>query len=168
MNEPDSRRSATRGAMIDGRSEFTDAVRHALAQAVHDRVREICLVDPDFEGWPLDDPAVLAGLNAWIRLPMRRMLVIASRFDAVPRLFPRFTEWRATFSHSVECRATDVEASQVPTLLLAGVTSLELADRRRWRGHQLADDREISDWREVVDALVQRSEPDFGPTTLGL
>jgi hypothetical protein len=168
MMTPDPRWSASRHAMIDGRSEFIAAVRHALAQAVHDRVREICLVDPDFEAWPLDDAAVLAGLNAWVRLPKRRMLVIASRFDAVPRLFPRFTEWRTTFSHAVECRVTDVEASQVPTLLLAGASSLQLADRRRWRGHQLGDDREISDWREVVDALVQRSEPDFGASMLGL
>jgi hypothetical protein len=168
MNKPDPRQSASRHALIDGRSEFIAAVRHALAQAVHDRVREICLVDPDFDVWPLDDAAVLAGLNAWVRLPKRRMLVIASRFDALPRLFPRFTEWRKTYSHAVECRATDVEASQVPTLLLAGASSLQLADRWRWRGHQLADDREISDWREVVDALVQRSEPDFGASTLGL
>jgi len=43
-----------------------------------------------------------------------------------------------------------------------------LADRLHWRGHWLADDSEISAWREVVDALVQRSELDFPANTLGL
>jgi hypothetical protein len=164
----DARKPPGRGGGIDGRSEFAAAVRHALTQAVHERVREICLVDPDFEAWPLNDARVLAGLDAWVRLPMRRMLVVAGRFDALPRLFARFTDWRVTWAHAVECRVTDVESSQIPTLLLAGPASLHLADRWRWRGHVLADDREVSDWREVVDVLVQRSEPDFGAATLGL
>jgi hypothetical protein len=164
----DARRPLDRGGTIDGRGEFAAAARYAMSRAVHERVREICLVDPDFEAWPLNDEVVLAGLDAWVRLPMRRMLVVAGRFDAVPRLFARFTEWRVTWAHAVECRATDVEASQIPTLLLAGPASLQLADRRRWRGHVLADDRELSDWREVVDALVQRSEPDFAASALGL
>lgn len=157
-----------RPGLIDGRSEFTRAVRECLRRAVTRRAREICLVDPDFEGWPLDDPDVLAALDAWVRLPLRRMLVVAGRFDAVPRAFPRFARWRVTWAHAVECRATDVETSQIPTLLLADTASLQLADRRRWRGHLLADDREVADWREVVDVLVQRSEPDFGASTLGL
>lgn len=157
-----------RPGLIDGRSEFTHAVRDCLRQAVQRRAREICLVDADFEAWPLDDPDVLAALDAWVRLPLRRMLVVAGHFDAVPRTFPRFARWRVTWAHAVECRATDVETSQIPTLLLADSASLHLADRRRWRGHLLADDREVADWREVVDVLVQRSEPDFGASTLGL
>ncbi|HET9976283.1 MAG TPA: hypothetical protein VFQ20_02520 [Burkholderiaceae bacterium] len=155
-------------ALIDGRSEFTHAVRDCLRQAVRRRARAIFLVDADFLGWPLDDPDVLAALDAWVRLPKRRMLIVAGRFDALPRVFPRFARWRVTWAHAVECRATDVETSQIPTLLLADAASLQLADRARWRGHLLADDREVADWREVVDVLVQRSEPDFGASTLGL
>lgn len=157
-----------RPGLIDGRSEFTSAVRDCLRRAARHRAREICLVDADFQGWPLDDPDVLAALDAWVRLPKRRMLIVAGRFDAVPRAFPRFARWRVTWAHALECRATDVETSQIPTLLLAEAASLHLADRERWRGHLLADDREVADWREVVDVLVQRSEPDFGASTLGL
>ncbi len=155
-------------AAIDGRSEFAAALRLALAHAARERARELCLVDPDFEAWPLDDPQVLSALTAWARLPKRTMLMIAGRFDDLPRRCPRFTEWRRNWAHVVECRATEVEASQVPTLLLAGPHSLHLADRLHWRGHWLADDSEISAWREVIDVLMQRSEADFPANTLGL
>jgi hypothetical protein len=43
-----------------------------------------------------------------------------------------------------------------------------LADRQRWRGHTLSSDKEVADWREVVDVLLQRSEPGFAANTLGL
>ena len=155
-------------ALIDGRSEFTAALRHALSQAARTRARELCFVDTDFEAWPLEDPVVLNALTTWARLPKRRLLVIACRFDALPRRCPRFTEWRRTWAHAIECRATEVEPSQVPTLLLAGPHSLHLADRLQWRGHWLADDSELGAWREVVDVLMQRSDADFPANTLGL
>ena len=86
----------------------------------------------------------------------------------MPRRFARFTEWRGIWSHVVQAHVTEVETSQIPTLLLAGEASLMLADRLRWRGHRLATDKEVADWREVVDVLLQRSEPGFGVNTLGL
>ncbi len=155
-------------ARIDGRSEFHAAVQWALAQAAQGRARELCFVDPDFEAWPLEDPLVLSALTAWARLPKRQLLIIAGHFDELPRRCPRFTAWRRNWAHVIECRATDVEASQIPTLLLAGEHSLLLADRRQWRGHRLADDSEVSAWREVVDVLLQRSEAGYPANTLGL
>lgn len=153
---------------IDGRSAFTAAFRDALSHALTTGERELCFVDPDFDSWPLDDGLALSVLSVWARLPQRRLSVVASRFDAVPRRFPRFAEWRGTFAHVVAAYETEVEPSQVPTLLLAGASSLMLSDRLRWRGHRLASDKEVADWREVVDALLQRSEPGFGANTLGL
>lgn len=156
------------GAAIDGRSDFTQALRGALAQAAQARERELCLVDIDFETWPLDDVQVLASLTAWARQPQRRLVIVGSNFGALPRRFPRFAEWRGTWAHVVEAFVTEIEPSQVPTLLLAGPASLMLADRLRWRGHRLSTDKEVADWREVVDVLLQRSEPGFGANTLGL
>ena len=164
----DATADANRGALIDGRSEFTQAVRRSLAEAHRQRLRELCFVDTNFEVWPLDDAEVLDSLSAWARLPQRRLLMVGSRFDTIPRLFSRFTAWRGTFAHVVEAFATEVEPSQVPTLLLAGPSSLMLADRLRWRGHALRTDKEVADWREIVDVLLQRSEPGFGANTLGL
>lgn len=155
-------------ALIDGRSDFLGAVRRSLAQALASRTRELCFVDVDFETWPLDDPIALDSLAAWGRLPQRRLLLVASRYDTLPRRFPRFTAWRGTFAHVVEAWVTEVEPSQVPTLLLAGEASVLLADRLRWRGHGLSTDKEVADWREVVDVLLQRSSPGFAANTLGL
>jgi hypothetical protein len=157
-----------RGAVIDGRSAFTRTLQRSLSHALRQRERELCLVDPDFQTWPLDDAQVLDALAAWARLPQRRLMMVAIRFDTIPRLFSRFTAWRGTFAHVIEAFRTEVEASQVPTLLLAGPASLMLADRLRWRGHALSDDKEVADWREVVDVLLQRSEPGFAANTLGL
>jgi hypothetical protein len=164
----EARQDPERSALIDGRSDFTHTLRRSLGRALRDRERELCFVDPDFEIWPLDDAEVLEALSAWARLPQRRLLMVGSRFDTIPRLFSRFTTWRGTFAHVVEAFATEVEPSQVPTLLLAGPSSLMLADRLRWRGHALSTDKEVADWREVVDVLLQRSEPGFGANTLGL
>ncbi len=157
-----------RGAAIDGRRDFTLALQHCLAHALRTRERELCLVDPDFETWPLDDAALLDMLKVWARLPQRRLIMVATRFDTMARRFSRFTTWRGTFAHVVEAFTTEVEPSQVPTLLLCGPASLTLADRLRWRGHALSDDKEVADWREVVDVLLQRSAPGFAANTLGL
>jgi hypothetical protein len=153
---------------IDGRSDFVRAVQASLEHALQARERELCFVDIDFETWPLDDPLVLDTLNAWARWPQRRLLLVACDYDAMPRRFARFTAWRRSFAHVVEAHVTEIEPSQVPTLLLAGTASLMLADRVRWRGHALSSDKEVADWREVVDVLLQRSEPGFGANTLGL
>jgi hypothetical protein len=170
MHEPedDLGSAQQRDASIEGRSEFTQAVQRSLEHAVRQRERELFFVDPDFEVWPLDDALVLDHLNAWARLPQRRLVMVASRFDAMPRLFSRFTAWRGTFAHVIDAHTTAVEPSQVPTLLLAGPSSLMLADRLRWRGHGLGTDKEVADWREVVDVLLQRSEPGFAANMLGL
>lgn len=156
------------GQPIDGRGAFIEAVRHAIAHAVASRERELCFVDPDFETWPLDDAQLLASLTAWAREPLRKLLLVAGNFDTVPRRFARFAEWRGTWAHVVEAHVTEIEPSQIPTLLLAGSASLLLADRLRWRGHALSSDKEVADWREVVDVLMQRSEPGFAANTLGL
>lgn len=161
----DSRDSS---ALIDGRRAFVEAVRDALVQAARTRQRELCFSDVDFEPWPLDDAQVLAALAAWARLPQRCLVMVACRFDALPRRFARFTAWRRSWAHVVQAHVTDVESSQVPTLLLAGGASLTLSDRLRWRGHRLDGDKEVADWREVLDVLLQRSEPGFGAATLGL
>ena len=165
----DATQDADRGALIDGRSEFTFAVRRSLAQAYRQRERELCLVDTDFEIWPLDDAEVLHTLSAWARLPQRRLLMVGSRFETIPR--PRSHASRhgaAPLRMSSKRLPPKSRPSQVPTLLLAGPSSLMLADRLRWRGHALGSDKDVADWREVVDVLLQRSEPGFGANTLGL
>jgi hypothetical protein len=152
---------------IEGRQEWLAALQAALAHAAaHER--EIIMVDASFEHWPLDDAKVLEHLLAFAKKPMRNVLMVAARFDAVQVHFPLFTRWRRDFGHVIACHQTDIEASQVPTLLLAGEHSVHLSVPSVWRGHRLSEPQSRRDWREVVDALLQRSEPGFASTTLGL
>jgi hypothetical protein len=156
-----------RPTRIEGRGDWLAALRAALVHAAAQE-REVVFVDAHFEGWPLDDPQVLEHLLAFGKQPLRRVLMVAARFDAVSVRYPLFTRWRRDFGHVIDCRQTDVEASQVPSLLLAGQRSVHLSVPSVWRGHWLHDEKERGDWREVVDALLQRSEPGFASTTLGL
>jgi hypothetical protein len=152
---------------IEGRKDWLAALQAAVEEAaLHER--ELCLVDANFEGWPLDDPRVLAGLVAFAKKPLRRVLMVAANFDQVSVHHPLFTRWRRDWSHVIDCHQTDVEMSQVPTLVLAGGRSVHLDAPALWRGHVLHDEKQRRDWREVVDALLQRSEPGFAATTLGL
>jgi hypothetical protein len=159
----------TLGSHIGSRAEFAAALCHVLDEANTNGTRELWLVDPDFSIWPLDDLALLERLTHFARAPQRCINLLAHDFDDVPRRQPRFSAWRRTWSHVVHSRAVEVDASEVPTLLLAGVgLGVLLLDRRYCRGRWFRDDGTWRTWREVVDALSQRSETSFGATTLGL
>ena len=155
---------------ITTRAEFGAALRYVLDEAVADGTRELLLVDRDFDAWPLDDADILDRLTQWARLPKRHATLYAHSFETVPRRLPRFTQWRRTWSHALDCRALEeVDPSEVPTLLLAGSgLGLQLLDKRYCRGRWFRDDTTWRTWREVVDALSQRSETSFGSSTLGL
>jgi hypothetical protein len=155
---------------IASRADFAQALIYVLERAIEDGTKELWLVDPDFEIWPLDDAAFLDALTTWARLPKRRAHMLAHDFDGVPRRQPRFTHWRRTWSHALDARVLEeVDASEVPTLLLAGDgLGLQLLDRRYCRGRWFRDDTTWRTWREVIDALSQRSDTSFGATTLGL
>jgi hypothetical protein len=131
--------------------------------------RDITLVDVDFSPWPLDDAAVVEALTRWVQLPGRRLHLIGSRFDLIERRQARFAAWRKPFAHAVECMTpTELEPSDVPALLMLDAGCLELLDRERWQGRWSADRRAWVLQRERVDALVQRCEPAWPVTVLGL
>lgn len=155
---------------ITTRAEFADALGCVLDEASADGTRELWLVDPDFDAWPLDNPNILDCLTRWARLPRRRAMLLAQSFESVPLRQPRFTQWRRTWSHAIECRVLEeIDTSEVPTLLLAGGgLGLQLLDRTHCRGRWFRDDTTWRTWREVIDALLQRSQSSFGATTLGL
>jgi hypothetical protein len=161
--------SDTRATLITSRSEFHAAVREALDEVAAVGCREVFFSDADFNDWPLSEAAVLASLTQWAR-SHRRLTLLAPQFDELARRHGRWVEWRRQWSHLVECRAnTELEAAQLPTMLLApGVLVLRLVDPARYRGslsHEVAD---MVQGRELLDAVLQRSEETFPVTTLGL
>ncbi len=154
---------------IASRADFHDAVRSGLATAAEQGASEICLVDPHFEDWPLNDRDVVESLNRWA-LSRRKLTVFAHDFDDMARRAPRFATWRRQWSHIVQCRCDpDRESGQVPTLLFVpGMISVRLLDPVRYRGTVSARPADHVECRETIDALLQRSVEAFPPTTLGL
>ena len=156
-------------SQIASRKEFHEAIRAGLTQAADAGANEICLVDPDFVDWPLNDRAVVETLGRWA-LSRRKLVVFAHSFDALSRTSPRFAEWRRQWSHIVQCRSDpELEAQQVPTLLLVpGEVAVRLLDTVRYRGVVSGRATDQIECRETIDALLQRSVEAFPPTTLGL
>ena len=154
---------------IASRADFHGAIRSAITRAAETGAPEICIVDPDFDDWPLNERAVVDALARWAS-SRHKLVVFGKRFEEMPRRHSRFVEWRRQWSHIVHCRTDeDIEADALPTLLVVpGAVSVRLLDRVRYRG--IASDRPVDlvEAKEAVDALLQRSTEAFPATTLGL
>jgi hypothetical protein len=120
--------------------------------------------------WPLDDPALLQGLTTWLRRPQRRLVLLAAGYDHVPRLWPRFTNWRRDWTHALSAwQAPSELAANLPVLLLDDQDiSVHLIDSEHWRGRAMLDVRTRVLWAQKIDVVLQRSELAFAVNTLGL
>lgn len=159
----------TGSMLIDGHSAFHAALRTAFAEVAQHGCRELWLCDNDFADWPLGERAVIEQLSQWA-MSSRRLVLVARHFDEVSRRHARWVEWRRQWSHIVSCRSNaEVENDAFPTVLLAtGLLSVRLADVVHHRGrlsHERADDIRC---KEMIDAVLQRSEEAFPATTTGL
>ena len=161
---------AERGAAIGSRADFVAAVRAAVDAARDGGARTMVWADADFAAWPLEDVDLLQSLTDWVRLPKRRLVLVARSFDAVQRDAPRFVAWRRLWSHAVDAFTPAAgNDDELPCLLLVGsVRSIHLFDPQRWRGRAGDDPAEVRGWADRIDAFLQRCEPAFAPTTLGL
>jgi hypothetical protein len=159
----------TSRTLITTRGEFHDALKQALADIAAIGCREVFFSDADFTDWPLSDAAVIDSLTQWAR-SHRRLTLLAQQFDELARRHGRWVEWRRRWSHLVECRVnTELEASKVPTLLLApSLVVVRLVDKLHYRGSVSHDPADLLQSRETLDAVLQRSEESFPVTTLGL
>ena len=154
---------------IQSHSEFIDVVRSMLSQIDTSGTREVTLVDADFSPWPLDDLAVVDALTRWIRLPARRLRLVGNRFDVIQREQSRFASWRKPFAHAIECWSpTDLDAGDMPSVLLLDAAYVELLDRERWQARQSSERRSLVVQRERLEALMQRCEAAWPVTVLGL
>ena len=155
---------------IDSREAFAAAVHWGFASAIADGARSITCVDPNFELWPLNDAPLLEALTAWLKLPQRRLILLAAGYDEVPRRQPRFTTWRGLWAHGIQALQCPQEfAADLPTLLIDDRrTCVHLIDPVHGRGRAERDARARLLWQERVDVVLQRSEPAFAVRTLGL
>jgi hypothetical protein len=161
--------SADNIAPIGSRAEFIDAVRGAFSLAAQEGAREILIVDPNFAEWPLNERSVIDSLSRWVD-SRRALVVLAHSFDELARRQLRFVEWRRQWAHVVQCRNDpELEAEEIPTLLLIpGQTCIRVLDRVRCRGTVSNRPVDLTECRETIDALLQRTVEAFPVTTLGL
>lgn len=167
---PDPRPSPSAPPPIGSRSEFSAALLWGIETAVARPARQMWWVDSDFSDWPLSDSGLLDCMTSWLRLPQRRLVLLASDYGQVPRAHPRFMRWRADWSHAIEAwTPPDDVGLQLPRLLLDdGPVCVHLMDALRWRGRATHEARTARTWREEVEAVLQRSSPAFPVRTLGL
>lgn len=155
---------------VDSRAAWIEALRWGLDTAMARRARSITCVDQDLAAWPLDDPAMLQALTVWLRLPQRQLVLLAGGYDSLPRARPRFCCWRRDWAHAIQAWQAPAELqADLPSVLLDdAVVSVHLIDRAHGRGRAQVDARSALQWRERIDAILQRSEPGFAVRTLGL
>jgi hypothetical protein len=156
-------------AQIASRADFHQAVSSALAQAEAAGSREILMADPNFADWPLNDRDIVEALGRWVDSRCT-LTLLADSFDELARRQFRFVAWRRQWSHVVRCRSdAELAAEEIPTLLLVpGQVVLRLLDRVHYRGTLSSRPVDLSESREAIDALLQRSAEAFPVTTLGL
>lgn len=156
-------------AVLQGRSEWQEAVRASILEVCASDCREVWWCDADFADWPIGEREIVDALGRWA-YAHRRLTVLASRYDRIVERHPRWVQFRRQWAHVVHCRSLEtLEPSQWQGLLLApGVITLRLLDRHRYRGALSARRDDAIASREWLEALLQQSSEAFPATTLGL
>ena len=170
MSGQDDRPAATPlpSRRFEGREEFRQLLRDALACAAREGWREILLSDPDFEDWPLGERAVAESLQAWSAAG-RRMVLLACSYDPVLRQQARFVQWRRQWSHivtAVACPGAD--RLDLPSALWSPAWVLERRDIARSNGFCGSEPERRVLLREGLSEWLQKAAPAFPATTLGL
>ena len=164
--------------LLQGRATCRAELRRLLcglsppagAEAVFDTPPpDVLLVDSHFADWPLDDPAVLTSLAHWLRPPGRRLRLIGVDFAAVAQNHARFARWRRDWTHRIEV-LTPVDGALAPglRLLLAGPVAAQWLDAPDWRLRLVTQALQVAVLREKCADFLQRCEPAWPVTTLGL
>ena len=153
---------------FSGPSDFAQGIRDALEVAAREGWSEMVWSDASFEDWPLRERVVIASLNAWAGRG-RKLILLAHHFGAMPRLHPRFVEWRIRWDHIIECRlCKGVDASEMPSALWSPTWALRRLDVDRCTGVAGFEPSRRLLLREELDERMRQSGPGFPASVLGL
>jgi hypothetical protein len=154
---------------LDGRPAFAEAVRGLLLGLPDGPVRQAWLMDDDLADWPLGEPAVLQALARWLRLPGRRLRLVAQGFDRLAGQAPRLDAWRRDWAHALDCLSPPPgEWPALPSLVVVGPVCIEMFDRERWRAMQTPGPAAVRHAMERIEAISQRSAPSWPLRVLGI
>jgi hypothetical protein len=155
---------------LRSQADVAAAAQWAIERALATRARRLTWLDPDFAVWPLGNPNLLDGLTAWLRLPQRRLVLVAHGYAQLERQHTRFVSWRRNWAHAVDAwspsEGVDVK---LPSLLFDDAqVCVQVFDSTHWRGRLSLDERAVRQWQDETDALLQRCEAAFPVRHLGL
>jgi len=153
---------------FEGREDFRQLIRDALACAAREGWRELILSDASFEDWPLGERAVAESLQAWSSSG-RRCLLLARRYDQALRQHPRFVQWRGLWSHIVTATAVpSADPLDLPSVFWSPAWVLERRDAEHSHGWCGAEPERRVLLRETLNEWLKKASPAFPATTLGL
>lgn len=153
---------------FSGREAFAQLVRDALGRAAQEGWRELILSDASFADWPLRERSVIESLQAW-STSGRRLVMLATRYDEVLRLHPRFVAWRKTWDHIVEGRVSRVAVpADFPSAIWSAGWFMQRLDPQRCIGICGYDHERGVQLKEFLDEVIRNSAPGFPASTLGL
>lgn len=168
MNSQDAAAAGLPSGRFEGRAQFQQLVRDALACAAREGWREIILCDASFEDWPLGERAVSQSLHDWAASG-RRCTLLARRWDDAIRRHARFVTWRQTWSHIIEARGCpSADPLDLPSAIWSPAWVLQRRDIERCACHAGSEPERRLLLREQVAECLERSSPAFPATTLGL
>lgn len=153
---------------FQGREDFRQLIRDALATAASEGWRELILSDASFEDWPLGEREVAESLNAWASSG-RRCTLLARRYDDLVRQHPRFVQWRGTWAHIVTAMAVpSADLLDVPSAIWSPVWAFERRDIDNCNGYCGSEPQRRVLLREHLNEWLRKASPSFASTTLGL
>lgn len=153
---------------FEGRKDFQQLIRDALACAAREGWRELILCDADFSDWPLGERAVADALQSWSSTG-RKCTLLARRYDDVVRRHARFVTWRRTWSHIIEARAcSSADPLEIPSAIWSPGWVMQRLDPVRSNGYSGSEPERRVLLRENLNEWLQRSSPAFPAHTLGL
>ena len=152
---------------VDSLASYHAALHWGVAQASARSARTLWCVDEDFADWPWNQPELLQALVPWLRLPQRRLVLVARQFDTLQRRHPRFVAWRADWAHAVDTWApSEGERPVLPAD--DGATLVHRLQAPDWRVSVVTDAARAQAARGEVQALLARCESAFPVKALGL
>jgi hypothetical protein len=153
---------------FEGRNEFRQLVRDALAAAEREGWRQIILSDATFEDWPLGEREVAASLNGWSKSG-RGIILLARSYGVVMQQHARFVTWRKTWSHIIECwGCSAADPLELPSAIWSPGWALHRLDPVRSNGVCGSEPERRLALRENLDEWLRKSSPAFAASTLGL
>ena len=153
---------------FEGRNDFQQLVRDALACAAREGWRQIILCDASFEDWPLGERAVAESLQAW-SASGRHCTLLARKWDDVIRRHARFVTWRRTWSHIIDARACPAaDPNDLPSAIWSPGWAMQRLDLERSTGYGGSEPERRVLLRQSLNEWLQRSSPAFPAHTTGL